>query len=106
MDVAIGNKGDLLKRKAEWASLVNGGKVKIGGIEVNQITGLWRANERSRPSAKFEMDVTDDGDLIRYSMTEDVLVDKTQGPQHIELVWDCDLRAGATPDPTVFQVYR
>jgi hypothetical protein len=50
--------------------------------------------------------VTDDGDLKQYSLSENVVFDSRLGPKTVVSVWDVDLKVNATPDKSLFVIYR
>jgi outer membrane lipoprotein-sorting protein len=106
LDLVIANTGDLVKMRDHWATIANSGKSTVNGVTVNRITGGWRPAVRAAVCAQFELDVTDEGDLVRYAMTQDLRIENVPDIQHIVIVWDCDLKVDAKPDASLFKVYK
>lgn len=84
---------------------------KLGNETVHVVNGTWRIQPDPRvpPTARFQMFITDDGQLRRFARTE-YFSTKVNGvdttPIEIITVWDLHLAKDAKPDETLFTVVR
>lgn len=104
LDVAIGRKDDLTFRKNQWATLVYGGKVALGGESVHKVVGRYRAFQAANPSGDFEMLLSEAGDLRRYTLKSTLQADGR--PLTVQATWEVRLAVGGTPDPKLFTVVK
>jgi hypothetical protein len=106
LDIAIARKLDLERVKGQWATLNYVGTTTYNGLTVHVINGDWRESSVKHVSGTYRMLVTDDGDLKQYSLSENVVFDSRLGPKTVVSVWDVDLKVNATPDKSLFVIYR
>lgn len=108
--IAIGGGPELQEVKGELATVSYQGRAKLGDSDVNLITGDWRRDARFPASAKYEMYVTDDGQLKRFVRHQVVSVNLGQGenvpPSEVVTTWDLDLHVNTTPDEALFTVVK
>lgn len=111
LDIAINNIYDLQFLRGQWATLKLEGKKQLGDVEVNSITGSWRAYGTALDSGTFQMMITDDGDLKRYAIKQIFSLDTgvpnaTLPPTEIVTQWDVDLKPNGQPDTALFKLVR
>jgi outer membrane lipoprotein-sorting protein len=110
-DIAIAGRPQLENVRYQLATIVYKGKTKLGDVSVNVIAGDWRAYGKAPVSAKYEMYITDDGQLKRYTQDETISVGPSNlpqslPPQEVLTVWDVDLKVGVAPSEDTFKVVR
>jgi hypothetical protein len=106
LDIAIGRREDLAHDNLQWVTVDINGKVKVNDVEGTSIVGKWRpygdaANDPRQISAHYEMVISEDGKLLRYTIFQPI-----EGGQGSQLVlnWDVDLKVGGKPDPDLFKL--
>lgn len=107
--LAIGGRTNFSVIKGQIATIEYGGTSKIGGVTVVVLKGTWRSAPQAVPSAKYEMDITPEGELKRYSQDEIFGMKTPSGtipPQEILTTWDVDLKVDAKPDESLFKVVK
>lgn len=107
--LAIGGTDCLQAIKDQLATIAFSGTTKMDNKEVSILSGDWRYDTKHRASGKYQMFVTADGDLKRF--TEQEMVALTQpgqqaAPVTVSSVWDVDLQVNAKPDESVFKVVK
>ena len=110
LDLAIGSVEEMRAIRDQSATVVYGGHEDLNGVSVNVINGQWREYGRAPVSGTYQMMITDDGQLKRYSRKETLAIDEGNGarldPQQVTTVWDVNLQVNAKPDESVFAVVR
>lgn len=104
LDIAIGRREDLEHDNASWITTQLQGSTTINGTQASLVTGRWRPYGEGRlytnfksDAATYEMAITEDGQLLRYSVFQPI----ENGPT-ISMVWDVDLKVNGKPDPKIF----
>jgi len=109
-DLAIAGKKELAEIRDTIADLQYDSLQKLNGEDVHVLTGGWRADLNTPPSATFQMFVTDDGQLRRYARREIFAAQTPSGqsipPQEILTVWDVKLQKDAGVEDGLFTVVR
>lgn len=103
LDVAIGEKEDLKHLSLMWVSATDVGMMKVNNQDVHRISGPWRPYGNANPEGQYEIDVTEDGTLVRYIIQRPYTMpngDKI----NITETWDADLKINGTPDPALFKL--
>jgi outer membrane lipoprotein-sorting protein len=111
LDAAIGRNIDLKQDVSRLGRFELKGKVDIDGQAVNQIIG-----KLNPPTGTFEMDITDDGDLVRY-VTKDhfgispQLLNRRHLPTstlrdgvEVETVYEIKFKVDPTLDHSIFHL--
>jgi hypothetical protein len=103
LDIAIGRNEDLLLFRSQIASLQDLGPDTVDGKAVRLIGGDWRAYSAAPVSGKYQIALTESGDLIRYVQRE-LIGDPRPGMPPIEVIstWIARFEVGGTPDPRLF----
>jgi hypothetical protein len=111
LDVAIGRHEDLQHDVLTWMTVDLQGKVKIDGVEANQIVGKWRpygeaATDATQAPGQYEMIVTDEGKLLRYTILQYLPRDPRNPSDYVKLleIWNVDLTVNAKADASLFKV--
>ncbi len=107
--LAIGGRANFSVIKGQIATIEYGGTSKIGDATVIVLKGNWRSVPQAQPTAKYELDITPDGQLKRYTQDEIFSMktkDGTIPPQEILTIWDVDLKVDAKPDEALFKVIK
>jgi hypothetical protein len=106
LDIAIAARTDLVYRRAQWATYSVLGKKELDGKSVSVIGGDFRQYAGAPVTGKFEMAVTNEGDLVQYLEKTNVMVGEGAGARSVEVIsrWDVDLRVGAMVNPALFNV--
>lgn len=104
LDIAVGRKQDLMLFKSQIATLQDLGPATVDGQAVRLIGGDWRAYADAPVSAKYQMAITDQGDLVRYVQRE-LIADPRPNMAPIEVVstWIARFDLSTPPDPKVFE---
>jgi hypothetical protein len=102
LDLAIGQRSDLKSFVAQLATVEDRGDKTINGKTAHLIGGDWRQYDSAPVSGTYEIAISDDGDLIRYTRKESLA-----GPSNtvVDIItqWDVDIQVGGQVDPKVFQ---
>jgi len=107
--LAIGGTDCLQAIKDQIVTIQVMGTAKIGDQNVTIIGGDWRFDAHHRVSAKYQMFISDSGELKRYSQQETVAVkfaEQNMQPQQVLTTWDVDLQVNAKPDESLFNVVK
>jgi hypothetical protein len=107
MEIAIGRLEDLRLIRNQWASMQLGEPDPKGN---KVVTGKWREDGGSTPSGTYEMLVSPEGDLLRYTIKE---MRGFRGPDGKQIPpdllvsdWQVTLKIDAPVDPALFSVVR
>lgn len=110
LDIALGRLQDLQLFTSQLVTLEYLGKAKIGEQEVTVIGGGWRPYNTAPPaepmpaSGRFEIYISDAGDLKRYIVRQMVGRPDGTNPFEVTSQWEVDLTVNGTPDPSLFKV--
>lgn len=109
LDAIVARPDDLRYVAAQFARFSLTGKETIGGRSVNVIEGDWRETADVGVSAKFKLYLTDDGDLVRYVLTQIVGVPNAAGvrglpAEQVTVVttWDIAVSVNVPVKPETF----
>jgi len=109
-DLAIAGKKELAEIRDTIVDVHYDSQQKLNGEDVHVLSGNWRADLNTPPSATFQMFITDDGQLRRYARREIFAAQTPSGqqipPQEIITVWEVKLQKDAMPDDSVFAVVK
>ncbi len=105
LDVAIGQLGDLKFIRDQWATVKYDGTVDWNGEKAHSISGAWREYGEADVSSTYNLLLTSEGELLRYSI-KDRLSAPGQGPQDVVTTWLVRFEKNAKVDPTLFKVVR
>ncbi len=108
LTVIINRREDLEFENKLMPSLAYQGTRQLGDETVHVVTGRWRQAPNVEPTGSFEMLITDEGQLRKYSRTENVIV---QGPGggtfQVMSVWDVAVEKNPKSiDQKLFTVIR
>ena len=79
----------------------------MNGVSVQRITGQLRIDAKTPPAGSFEIDVTDDGDIVRYSTIQKYsFPDISKDVVEVSTVWDSNLKVGGKIEPALYKVIR
>ena len=107
LDIAISQPIRLQRLKSQWATLNFEGNGKVNGVSVQRITGQLRIDAKTPPAGSFEIDVTDDGDIVRYSTIQKYsFPDISKDVVEVSTVWDSNLKVGGKIEPALYKVSR
>jgi len=106
LDMAIAAPEDLKSLRAHWNNLRLGGEVTLRGQKALVVKGDYFAIVGADPTGTFELDTTEDGDVLRYIQIAKYAI-KVEGqaqaaPIEVTSVWEADLKIGAINDPKVY----
>lgn len=104
LDVVIGRTEDLKLFRDQIVSLDDEGRDTVNGQPVRIIGGDWREYASAPPSAKYQLAITDSGDLLRYTTKEKVAdpSGKIQ-PVDVTTVWNVDIKVNGPVDESLFK---
>ncbi len=111
LDALISRKDDNQYFANQLAKFHLAGRETIGGRTVNAIEGDWREIVTVLAVGKFKMYLTDDGDLVRYVLTQDFAPPKASGRAAsgekitVTTTWDAAITVDAPIRPETF-VFR
>jgi hypothetical protein len=103
LDVAIGLRGDLERFKTQLVNVEDQGEQTFKGRTVHVVGGSWREYADAPISGLYQLVLTADGDLIRYTRKENLEGPPGQPPVAITTVWDVDLTIGGAVNPNLFK---
>lgn len=103
LDVAIGRTEDLKQFRDQIVSLEDQGQDTINGQTVHLVGGDWREYASAPPSAKYQIAISDAGDLLRY-ITKERVADPSGKLQPVEVTttWNVDLKVNGSVDESLF----
>jgi hypothetical protein len=106
LDMAISNRDDLVYRRAQWATYRIIGTKTLSGRQARLVGGDFRPYSGADVIGKYQMAITDEGDLLQYVEESHVAVGEGAGAQTVRITsqWEVDLKVGAVVDPTLFKV--
>jgi len=106
LDIAIANRSDLIYRRAQWATYTLSGSKEIAGKMAHVVSGSFRPYAGAEVIGKFQMAITDEGDLLQYIEETNVAVGDGANAQTVRITsqWDVTLAVGAKVDPALFKV--
>lgn len=109
LDTFIARPDDLRYVAAQFAQFRLTGKETIGDKSANAIEGDWRESGDVGVSAKFKLYLTDDGDLVRYVLTQIVGVPSATGVRGVPAeqvtvttTWDANVTIDSAVKPETF----
>lgn len=103
LDIAISRGDDLKFLKGQWADMEFHGKEEINGKTARLIVGAWRENPRATPSGRYQMAITDDGELLRYATQITIQIENV-GTAQVTSVWKVNLDVNGKPNASLFTV--
>ncbi len=103
LDVAIGLRSDLKKFVDQMATVEDLGEQKIGGRTVRMIGGSWREYGDAPVSGQYQIAVTSEGDLVRYTRKESLAGPPNEPPVSITTTWDVDLQIDGKVNQNLFR---
>jgi len=109
LDIAVSQPNRLKLLLKQWATLSYDGRVTVNGDQVHKITGQYRENVDLPPAGTYEIDVSENYDLVRYITDERrVFSVPKQGAVELNLhtEWDSNLQVGAKVQPNLFRVVK
>lgn len=106
LDMAISNRDDLVYRRAQWATYQIRGTKEISGRQANLIGGDFRPYAGAEVIGKYQMAITNEGDLLQYVEETNVAVGEGANSQIVRVTsqWDVDLKVGGAVSPALFKV--
>ena len=116
LDVAIGRPTDLKAISEQLATFGLTGRATINGHEANVIKGELRDNRNGVGNGHFEMDITNDGDLVHFWKSESFQISPSYiekqhlpmsdfaGGVRVEWSYDVDLAVNTVPDQSLFHL--
>lgn len=104
LDLAFGRMEDLQFARRQWASLRLLAPVTVDGRELYRVGGEWRAYGEAEIEGSFEMLITRESDLVRFSVTRTVATTPGSPAETLTDVWDVAIQVNGTPDPARFKV--
>lgn len=111
LDTIIGRPADLQFVKDQFKQFALAGPGKVGDRDVQIIRGTWQeypetSGKRVRPmTGQFELCITDDGDLVRYTLNRNFGTPTVRGVNGVvqpgqaiavTTVWDVNVKVGET----------
>jgi hypothetical protein len=110
LDLAIAGSDELQAIRDQIATVQVTGKQKLGDENLNVVAGDWREYGNAPASGTFQMLITDDGQLRRYSRKEMLAMNLPNGlnvePKPVTTVWDVRLELNPKIDPVTFSVVK
>lgn len=108
MSIAISWNDELKRILKRWLTMKYFGEGEIGNQKVYRIGGDYSEFYAEPATGKYEIDVTPDDNILRYSIVEYVgIPDPTkikQPPIKVTETWLCNLQINAKPDDKLFKV--
>ncbi len=106
LDIAIAARGDLVYRRAQWATYAVVGEKQVRGKKANLISGDFRQYSGAVVTGIYQMAVTDTGELLQYVEVTNVAVGDGPNSQTVRITsqWEVDLTINGKVDPTLFKV--
>lgn len=102
--IAIGRMEDLRLFRDQWATVEIQGDEKIGGKAAFTIGGDWREYREAPISAKYQIAITADGDLLQFAQRETVQPDPSVPAHEVITVWTAELETNPKLDPLLFKL--
>lgn len=105
LDVAIGASVDLKHLSLTWINASDKGVAKVNGVDAHVVTGDWRPYGNNVNSGRYEMDIAEDGSLVRYIILRPfILSDGSTIP--VTETWDVSIQVNGEVDPNLFRVVK
>lgn len=105
LDLIIGRLEDLKVLKGKWGAKKITGRTTLRGVEAVIIEGAYHDMPGAAPTGHFQMVVTEQGDILRYSNTQRYRVpDQTTETIEVLSVWEVDVKVNAKTDPVRYRV--
>lgn len=106
LDIAIAQKSDLEYRRNQWATFVVEGQKEVGGKSCYVVSGNFRFYLGADPVGKFQMLITDEGDLVQYVEEQNIAIGPERGARVVKVTnqWDVSLTVNGKVDPALFKV--
>lgn len=101
IDVAISRTEDLRYLRNQWATMQFS---QSDSDETRVVTGQWRQSKDDPVSGQYQMVLTKDGELKKYSIKQSMMPDPNAGPVDITEVWDISIQIDGKLDPNLFKV--
>lgn len=106
--ISIGRKPDLLRMTQVWNDFRIIGRKKHGEDWVNVIDGKYRVKPDALSTGKFELEITDLGDIRRYTLVEAYSLPNHPEVAPIEVTsdWTAELQIDGKPEERLFTVVQ
>lgn len=106
LDIAIAFNKDLLYRRNQWATMSVTGQKDFGGKTAYLVSGDYRDYLGAQVTGKYQMAITEDGDLLQYAEDTHIAVGEGANTQTVEVTntWDVSLKVNAPVDQALFKV--
>jgi hypothetical protein len=106
LDIAISRLDDLKYRRNQWATMSVTGQKDVGGIRAYLVSGDYRDYLGAKVTGKYQMAITEEGDLLQYAEDTHIAVGEGANTQTVEVIntWDVSLKVNAAVDPALFKV--
>jgi hypothetical protein len=106
LDIAIAAPDDLRYRRAQWATYVVNGEKEIAGKKAYLVGGDFRQYAGAPVSGRYQMAITDTGDILQYGEETNISVGEGAQAQTIKVSsqWDVNLNVNGKVDPALFKV--
>ena len=108
LDIAISRIEDLKHDILQWVEPSIQGKESINGTEAAIVKAFWKpygdwvGPNHEKGQGTFQMDIADDGRLIRYVVQQ--LMSDGSKQVTVTSIWDVNLTVNGKPDPNLFRV--
>ncbi len=108
LDVAVGKTTDLDHIRYQFKSLKNEGKTQVDGKTAYVIGGDWKEYGDAPVSGKFQMVVSETGELYRYVVRRVLAVSEAKNvpPQPITQTWDVNLTVNGPVNEDLFTIVK
>jgi hypothetical protein len=106
LGIVMGWSEELRRIAMSWATIEAPVPDQYRGVSCYRIAGKYREKPNMQPGGTFEMFISKDGDLLKYTVSE-LEGAKTNGSLAVApvvTVWDVDIKVGAAPKPELFKV--
>lgn len=106
LDIAIAGREDLRFISGQWVTVNMLGRVEVGGVTCWRIGGNWRAYAGTPVSGTYEMIISPQFDLVRFTRREMLAGGDVQTPQPCDTVYEVNLRVGVPVPASAFVIRR
>jgi hypothetical protein len=104
LDLAFSRTEDLKYIRAQLATYKFERDEQVGGVDCHLISGDWRDYGKAPVTGKFNIWITEDGQLKRFARKEHVAVADQQVEGDIISVWEVNLTKDSGIDPNLFKI--